>query len=173
MDIVLQRRAIKVNMKDMPSSFSRKINIRTTGNTWQLLASGTGRESLCLSVSLSLCLSLSLSLSLSFFPLSLPPSFFLPSFIYFSFLINILLDIFFLILFDIFFFILLDIFFIYISNSILEVPYIRPLLCPSLPTHSHFLALAFPCTGAYTYYFYILLTTPQSHLSHSSPHLLL
>jgi hypothetical protein len=43
---------------------------------------------------------------------------------------------------------LLDIFFIYISNAIPKVPYSLP--CPApLPTHSHFLALAFPCTGAY------------------------
>jgi hypothetical protein len=41
---------------------------------------------------------------------------------------------------------LLDIFFIYISNAILEVPYTLP---ASLPTHFHFLALAFPCTEAY------------------------
>jgi hypothetical protein len=43
---------------------------------------------------------------------------------------------------------LLGIFFIYISNAILKVPYTlpRPTL---LPTHSHFLALLFPCTGAY------------------------
>jgi hypothetical protein len=45
-------------------------------------------------------------------------------------------------------FFLLDIFSIYISNAILEVPYTLP--APALlPTHSHFLALAFPCTGAY------------------------
>jgi hypothetical protein len=43
---------------------------------------------------------------------------------------------------------LLDIFFIYISNAIPKVPFNLPLPC-SLPTHSHFLALAFPCTGAY------------------------
>jgi hypothetical protein len=42
---------------------------------------------------------------------------------------------------------LLDIFFIYISNAIPKVPY-TPSLAP-LPTHSHFLALAFPCTGTY------------------------
>jgi hypothetical protein len=43
---------------------------------------------------------------------------------------------------------LLDIFFIYISNAIPKVPYTLPLLCT--PTHtSRFLALAFPCTGAY------------------------
>ena len=41
---------------------------------------------------------------------------------------------------------LLGIFLIYISNAIPKVPYILP---PPLPTHSHFLALAFPCTGAY------------------------
>jgi hypothetical protein len=42
---------------------------------------------------------------------------------------------------------LLDIFFIYISNAIPKVPYTLPRPAP-LPTHSHFLALAFPCTGA-------------------------
>jgi hypothetical protein len=43
---------------------------------------------------------------------------------------------------------LLDIFFIYISNAIPKVPYTLP--CPApLPTHSHFLALAFTCPGAY------------------------
>jgi hypothetical protein len=42
---------------------------------------------------------------------------------------------------------LLDIFFIYISNAIPKVPYTLP---PTpLPTHSHFLDLVFPCTGAY------------------------
>jgi hypothetical protein len=42
---------------------------------------------------------------------------------------------------------LLGIFLIYISNAILKVPHTLP---PTpLPTHSHFLALAFPCTGAY------------------------
>jgi hypothetical protein len=45
---------------------------------------------------------------------------------------------------------LLDIFFIYILNAIPKVPYILPLPCTApLPTHSRFLALAFPCTGAY------------------------
>jgi hypothetical protein len=43
------------------------------------------------------------------------------------------------------FFILLDIFFIYISNAIPKVPYTLPPPC----SHSHFLALALPCTGAY------------------------
>jgi hypothetical protein len=43
----------------------------------------------------------------------------------------------------IFFIFLLDIFFIYISNTILKVPYTLPLPC------SHFLALVFPCIGAY------------------------
>ena len=38
---------------------------------------------------------------------------------------------------------LLDIFFIYILNAIPKVPY------APLPTHTHFLALEFPCTGAY------------------------
>jgi hypothetical protein len=42
---------------------------------------------------------------------------------------------------------LLGIFLIYISNAIPKVPHTLP---PTpLPTHSHFLALAFPCTGAY------------------------
>jgi hypothetical protein len=47
---------------------------------------------------------------------------------------------------------LLDIFFIYISDAIPKVPYTLPIPspCPApLPTHSRFLALAFPCTGAY------------------------
>ena len=43
---------------------------------------------------------------------------------------------------------LISIFFIYISNAILKVLYTLP--CPApLPTHSHFLALVFPSTGAY------------------------
>jgi hypothetical protein len=42
---------------------------------------------------------------------------------------------------------LIGIFFIYISNAIPKVPHTLPPI--SLPTHSHFLALAFPCTGAY------------------------
>jgi hypothetical protein len=43
---------------------------------------------------------------------------------------------------------ILDIFFIYISNDVLKVPYTLPLPCS--PTHhSDFMALAFPCTGAY------------------------
>ena len=42
---------------------------------------------------------------------------------------------------------LLGIFFIYISNAIPKVPHT---LCPTpLPTHSHFFALAFPCTELY------------------------
>ena len=41
----------------------------------------------------------------------------------------------------------LGIFFIYISNAIPKVPYT---IAPNpLPTHSHFLALAFPFTEAY------------------------
>jgi hypothetical protein len=48
-----------------------------------------------------------------------------------------------------FFKFLLDIF-IYISNAIPKVPYLHPTPHPaSLPTHSHFLALAFPYIGAY------------------------
>jgi hypothetical protein len=43
---------------------------------------------------------------------------------------------------------LLGIFLIYISNAIPKVPHPTPPPTP-LPTHSHFLALAFPCTGAY------------------------
>jgi hypothetical protein len=42
---------------------------------------------------------------------------------------------------------LLGIFLIYISNAIPKVPHTLP--TTPLPTHSHFLALAFPCTGAY------------------------
>jgi hypothetical protein len=42
---------------------------------------------------------------------------------------------------------LLGIFLIYTSNAIPKVPH--TLLPTPLPTHSHFLALAFPCTGAY------------------------
>ena len=42
---------------------------------------------------------------------------------------------------------LLGIFFIYTSSAIPKVPHT---LSPNpLPTHSHFLALAFPCTEAY------------------------
>ena len=44
-------------------------------------------------------------------------------------------------------FLLLGIFLIYISNAIPEVPHTLPPY--PLPTHSHFLALAFPCIGAY------------------------
>jgi hypothetical protein len=43
---------------------------------------------------------------------------------------------------------LLCIFLNYISNAIPKVPHILPPPTP-LPNHSHFLALAFPCTGAY------------------------
>jgi hypothetical protein len=42
---------------------------------------------------------------------------------------------------------LLGIFLIYISNAIPKVPHTLPLT--PLPTHSHFLTMAFPCTGAY------------------------
>jgi hypothetical protein len=44
-------------------------------------------------------------------------------------------------------FFLLRIFLNYISNALPKVPHTLP--PTSLPTHSHFLALAFPCTGAY------------------------
>jgi hypothetical protein len=48
------------------------------------------------------------------------------------------------------FFSKLGIFFIYISNVIPKVPHTLP---PTpLPTHSHFLALAFPYTEAYKVY---------------------
>jgi hypothetical protein len=43
---------------------------------------------------------------------------------------------------------LLRIFLNYISNAIPKVPHTLPPPTP-LPTHSHFLALAFPCTEAY------------------------
>jgi hypothetical protein len=46
-----------------------------------------------------------------------------------------------------FLFLFLGIFFIYISNAIPEVPH--TLLPTPLPTHSHFLALVFPCSEAY------------------------
>jgi hypothetical protein len=50
-------------------------------------------------------------------------------------------------IFSFFIYFLLGIFLIYISNAIPKVPHTFP---PTpLPTHSHFLALAFPCTGAY------------------------
>jgi hypothetical protein len=42
---------------------------------------------------------------------------------------------------------LLDIFFIYISNAVPKVSYTLPFPAPQ-PTYSHFLALAFPFTGA-------------------------
>jgi hypothetical protein len=54
------------------------------------------------------------------------------------------------VLFYFFFFFLLDIFFIYISNAIPKVPYtLSPLRPAPQPTHSCFVALAFPYTGAY------------------------
>jgi hypothetical protein len=46
-----------------------------------------------------------------------------------------------------FFFFKLRIFLIYISNAIPKVPHTLP--HTPLPTHSHFLALAVPCTRAY------------------------
>jgi hypothetical protein len=46
-----------------------------------------------------------------------------------------------------FIYFLLRIFLSYISNAIPKVPHTLP--PTSLPTHSHFLALAFCCTGAY------------------------
>jgi hypothetical protein len=52
-----------------------------------------------------------------------------------------------LILYIVFKIFLLGIFLIYISNAISKAPHTLP---PTpLPTHSHFLALAFPCTEAY------------------------
>jgi hypothetical protein len=45
------------------------------------------------------------------------------------------------------FFFKLGIFFIYISIAIPKVPHTLP--TTPLPTHSHFLALAFPCTEVY------------------------
>jgi hypothetical protein len=44
-------------------------------------------------------------------------------------------------------FILLGVFLIYISNAIPKVPH--TLTSTPLPSHSHFLALVFPCTEAY------------------------
>jgi hypothetical protein len=56
-----------------------------------------------------------------------------------------------------FIYILLGIFLIYISNAIPKVPHTLP---PTpLPTHSHFLALAFPCTGAYKVYSPIVVSS--------------
>jgi hypothetical protein len=52
-------------------------------------------------------------------------------------------------LFSSFFQFLVYIFFIYISNAILKVHYTLPPCTNPLPPHSHFLAMAFPCTGAY------------------------
>jgi hypothetical protein len=51
-------------------------------------------------------------------------------------------------LFSLFLKILFNIFFIYTSNVIPKAPYTHPHPAP-LPTHPHFLALAFPCTKAY------------------------
>jgi hypothetical protein len=48
-------------------------------------------------------------------------------------------------------FFLLRIFLNYISNAIPKVSHTLPPPTP-LPTHSHFLALVFPCTGAYIVY---------------------
>jgi hypothetical protein len=46
-----------------------------------------------------------------------------------------------------FIYLLLGIYFIYISNAIPKVPHTLKPTPP--PTHSHLLALAFPCTEAY------------------------
>jgi hypothetical protein len=52
-------------------------------------------------------------------------------------------------------FFLLDLFLIYISNAITKAPI--PSSHPaSQPTHSRFLALAFPCTGAYEAWEFLL-----------------
>jgi hypothetical protein len=45
-----------------------------------------------------------------------------------------------------FIYFLLSIFFIYISNAVPKVPHTPP---TPLPTYSHFLSLAFPCTEEY------------------------
>jgi hypothetical protein len=50
--------------------------------------------------------------------------------------------------FSFLFYFLLGVLLIYISNAIPKVPHNLPPPTP-LPAHSHFLALAFPCTGAY------------------------
>jgi hypothetical protein len=47
---------------------------------------------------------------------------------------------------------LLDNFSIYISNAILKVPYTISGPAPQ-PTHSHFLALAFPCYWVYSSFY--------------------
>jgi hypothetical protein len=56
-------------------------------------------------------------------------------------------------------------FFIYISNAIPKAPYTLPHPAPQ-PTHSHFLALAFPCIGAYDIHsnFWSLLDSPGQQL---------
>jgi hypothetical protein len=71
----------------------------------------------------------------AFFPHTLCRALFIYLFIYLSIYLFIYL------------FIKLGIFLIYISNAIPKVPHTLP--STPLPTHSHFLALAFPCTGAY------------------------
>jgi hypothetical protein len=47
------------------------------------------------------------------------------------------------------FYFVLDIFFIYISNTIPKAPYTLTLPCSPTHPYSCFLALAFPCAGAY------------------------
>ena len=51
-------------------------------------------------------------------------------------------------LFFYYFYFLLGIFLIYLSNAIPKVPHTPP---TPLPTHSHFLALAFPCMGSFIF----------------------
>jgi hypothetical protein len=66
---------------------------------------------------------------------------------------------------------LLDIFFIYISNVILKAPIPSPDLAPQC-THSCFLALAFPCIGAYDlevcFIIYFMSDFPQRQMATGS-----
>jgi hypothetical protein len=55
-----------------------------------------------------------------------------------------------LIIISFFLYFLLGIFLIYTSNAIPKVPHTLP--STPLPTHSYFLSLTFPCTGAYKVY---------------------
>jgi hypothetical protein len=66
---------------------------------------------------------------------------------------------------------LLDISFIYISNAIPQSPlYPPPHPRPApKPTHSHFLALVFPCTGAYNLRTSLLFYPQEYSLCHPLP----